>query len=220
MAPQQRSPFLLEIGIPADYESWYAFEISRVEISVKEANEINSYLYADFEVTVASAGYSTDTAEYGAYWIEGTVQNTGAQTASKLVVTAVYYNSDGNVVAVGHTKYLEPHDVKPSGTVTFKVGAYDTIRYEDNKNNIITSYTLLVDVSSPLMTGKAPTVTTPITGSSTETQKPPNQTTPNRNYTYIIIIIVAVSFAVIAALLISRKNTPPKTETNKHIRKT
>lgn len=216
MAPQQRSPFLLEIGIPADYDDWYAVEISKVEITVKEANESNNYLYSDFKLTVKSAGYSTNVNEYGAYWIEGTVQNTGTQTASKLVVAAVYYNADGNLVAVGHTNYLEPHDVKPSETVTFKVGAYDTTRYGGNRNSVITSYSLLVDLVSPLMTGKAPTATAPTTGYSIATQNPQNQTASSRNHIYIITI-AAIAFAIIAALLISRKNTPssPKGKTNK-----
>jgi hypothetical protein len=211
LVPQQKSPFLLEINTPIDYDNWYFVEVSKIEISVTEAKEVNNYVYSDFEITVNSAGVSTNEWDKGAYWIEGVVRNTGSQTASKLVVSAVFYNSSNCVVAVGHTKYLEPSNVNPSGIVTFKLGAYDTTRFEEVE---IDSYALFVEATSPLIEGKAPTATAPTTGSSTVTQNPSNQSS-NRNSTYIIIIAVVVVFVVIAALLMTRKNTPPKVETNK-----
>jgi preprotein translocase subunit SecG len=213
LAPQQKSPFLLEINTPIDYDIWYFAEISKIEISVKEAKEVNSHVYSDFEITVNSAGVSTGDWDRGAYWVEGVVRNIGSQTASKLVVSAVFYNSSGGVAAVGHTNYLEPSNVSPSGTVTFKVGAYDTIQFEETENRIIDSYALFVEAMAPLIEGNAPAATAPVTGSSTTTQNPSSQSS-NRNSTYIIIIAVVVVFVVIAALLMTRKNTPPKVETN------
>jgi hypothetical protein len=208
MAPQQKSPFLLEIKCPIDYDAWYLVEVSKVELSVREANETSKHLYSDFEITVRSAGVSTSGDDAGTYWIEGFVQNIGSQTASKLAVAAIYYNSYGDIVAVGHTDYLVPHDVNPSGVVTFKVGAYDTIQFDEPENRLITSYALFVEAAAPLIEGQAPVVTAPVTGSSTVTFNPSN-TLSTRNLYIVIIVIVLV---VTIVLLISRKRPSPKVE--------
>jgi len=211
MAPQQKSPFRLEIIEPTDYDNWYLTNISKIEISIKEAPESNKHLYSDFEITVNSAGISTSGNDKGAYWINGNVRNTGSQTASKLAVAAVFYNSSGCVVAIGRTDFLDPRTVSPSGTAPFRIGAYDYLQFEEPENRIIKNYALFVEAESPLIDGKAPTATTPATGSSDTTPNNP-QPISNRRSTYIIIIAI-VTITAIAALLLSRKSPPPKVET-------
>jgi len=212
MAPQQKSPFLLEIEKPIDKEYWQLTEISKVEISVKETKETKSHLYSDFKITVSSAGVSPSGNDKGAYWINGFVQNVGSQTATKLAVAAVFYNSSGCVVAIGRTNYLTD-SISPSGTVTFKIGAFYYIQFNEHENRIINSYALFAEAVSPLIDGNAPTVTAPVTGTSTGTQNNgglngSNQSS-NRNTIYIIIIAV-VAVVVAVFLLTSRKNTPSK----------
>jgi hypothetical protein len=209
MAPQQKSPFRLEIISPADHDYWYSAGVSKIEISVKEAKETSSYLYSDFEISVNSAGVSTNYEDIGTYWVEGSVRNIGSQTASGLAACAVFYNSSGCVVAIGRTNYLTPSNVNPSGTVMFKIGAFDTVRYEKTE---IVSYALFVEATSPLIEGKAPEATAPVTGASTVTQNPQDPTS-NRNSIYIAIAVVGV-FVVIVVLLMSHKNIPPKSEKN------
>jgi hypothetical protein len=212
MAPQQKSPFLFEIFTPSDYDNWYLAGVSKVEISVEEAKETSNYLYSDFEVTVSSAGVSTSGEDRGAYWVNGFVKNVGSQTATKLAVAAIFYNSSGCAVAIGRTDFLVPENVNPSMTASFKVGAMYTLQFEEAENRIIDSYALYVEAVTPLLKGNAPTATAPVTGSSTTSQNPSDQPS-NRNFIYIIII-GAVVFAVIVALLMTRKNASPKIETN------
>jgi len=214
MAPQQKSPFLLEIVKPIDEEYWQLTEISKVEISVKEAKETKSYLYSDFKITVSSAGVSPSGDDRGAYWVNGFVQNVGSQTATKLAVAAVFYNSSGCVVAIGRTDYLTD-SITPSGTVMFKIGAFDTMQFNEHESRIIDSYALFAEAVSPLIDGNAPTVTAPVTGTSTGTQNAAisnsSNQSPNRIIIYIIII-TAVAVVVVVFLLTSRKSTPSKAE--------
>jgi len=37
----------------------------------------------------------------GEYWVSGSVQNTGTQTATKLRLIGTFYNASGTVVAAG-----------------------------------------------------------------------------------------------------------------------
>ncbi|MCL1978172.1 MAG: FxLYD domain-containing protein [Candidatus Bathyarchaeota archaeon] len=212
MAPQQKSPFLLDIrGKPADYDDWYTAGVSKIDISVREADETNGYLYSDFEVSVSSAGVSTSEADKGAYWVSGAIKNIGSQTASKLAAAAIFYNSAGGVVAVGRTDYLTPTDVRPSGVAMFKLGAFDTNQTIEPENRIITSYALFVQADSPLMGGNAPVATAPLLGSSQPIDL--SGQSSNQNFIYILVI-VAVVVAVVAALLMSRKGKPSEIEAN------
>jgi hypothetical protein len=211
MAPQQKSPFRLEIKEPADYDDWHSAGVSKIEISVREAKETSSHFYSDLEISVSSAGVSTSGDDKGTYWVNGVVRNVGSQTASKLAVAAVYYNSSGVVVAIGRTNYLIPENVSPSGVALFNVGAFDTDQLSESGNRKIASYALFVQAELPLIEGgAAPTITTPVTGTASITQNP--SASSDRNSIYLLIIF-AVVFAVIIALLASRRKIATKTET-------
>jgi hypothetical protein len=210
MAPQQKSPFLLDIVAPIDYPDWYSAGVSKIDVSVREANETISHLYSDFEVSVVSAGVSVSGSDRGAYWVNGNVQNVGFQTASNVAVAATFYNSLGDVVAVGRTDYLVPTNVGPSGDVTFKLCAFDTNQTAEVESRQITSYVLFVQADLPLIDGKASPVTTTATGNSIVSQQTNNpEQSSNQNRLYIIII-VAVIATVIVALLVSRKGKSSK----------
>ncbi len=214
MAPQQKAPFLIDdLMTPTDYSDWYTAGVSKIDVSVSIANDDTSHLYSDFAISVSSAGASTSGDDKGTYWISGSVKNTGSQTASKLAVAATFYNSSGDVVAVGHTDYLTPQSVSPSGTASFKVGAYDTNQTGESGNRKITSYALFVQAASPLIEGNAPVATSQATGASSTTSQP-NDTSDqssNQNILYILII-TGVIIAVVAALLVSRRGKPSEVE--------
>jgi hypothetical protein len=214
--PQQKAPFLLEFQEPTN-STWAVTGISKITITVIRADEVNSHLYPDFTTTVSSAGVSSKEDEKGTYWISGTVRNTGSQTASNLAVAATFYNSSGAVVAVGHTNYLSldnvSYSISPSTTVSFKVGAYDTNQTSETSSKIITSYSLMVQATTPVISGSGSTSSSQPTGATqTDTSATQND---NQNLIYIAIIAVVV-IVVIAALLILRKNKrkplppPPK----------
>lgn len=213
MAPQQKAPFMFDdFMTPVNGSDWYTVGISKVDIQVTIANEDSSHLYSDFQISVNSAGVSSSGDDKGTYWITGSVKNIGSQTASKLAVAASFYNSSGHVVAVGHTDYLTPDNVSPSGSVSFKVGAYDTNQTAEPESRKITSYALFAQAVSPLIEGNAPASTAQATG-STQTDAYSNQDDTDgffsQNIIYILII-VGVAVAVTAALLVSRRGEPSK----------
>jgi hypothetical protein len=215
LVPQQRSPFRFEVVVPAAYRTddvsgWYSVGVSRIVISVIDAAETSSYFYSDFEVSVNSAGVSTSGVDAGTYWVSGAVKNVGSQTASRLAVAAVYYNASGTVVAIGRTDYLTPTNLSPSEKVAFKVGAFDTFQTDEVDSRIITSYALFVQTESPLLGGKPPVATAPVTGTSMPSQSGNDSgVMSNQNLIYILVI-VAVIVAVIAALIVSRRGGSSK----------
>jgi hypothetical protein len=211
MAPQQKAPFLIDLASAEDGLDWYTTGVSKVEVSVREADATSSHLYSDFEISVKSAVVSTSGDDKGTYWVSGSVKNVGSQTASKLAVAATFYNSSGDVVAVGHTDYLTPTNVSPSENAAFKVGAYDTNQTGESASKKITSYALYVQAESPLIEGNAPAATAQATGSSSTDLQNDTDSLSNQNLIYVLII-VGVAVAVIAALLVSRKGKPAEPE--------
>lgn len=200
MVPQQKAPFLIDLKSPQNYSDWTTAGISKITVSVSIAKESTSHLYSDFTTTVTSAGVSSNADDLGTYWISGTIQNTGSQAATKLAVAAIFYNSSGAVVAVGHSDYLTPDTVSPSAAVSFKVGAFDTNQSDANSRVKITSYTLNVQATTPLLQGSGSTSTSQPTGATQ---------TDNQNLIYIAIIAV-VAIAVLLLLRKSkRKPLPP-----------
>jgi preprotein translocase subunit SecG len=205
MGPQQKSPFRIELQTPDDYNNWYEAGVSRITVAVNEATEISSHLYSNFEVSVNDAGITASGPNTGCYFVRGTIRNVGSQTASKLAVAAVFYNSEGTVVAIGRTDYLSPTNVNPSSTVTFNVYAFDTIQTNEPENRQITGYSLFVQADSPLIDGKATTATS-VTGTSIASQ-PSDSSTQQSNMPFnYILIIVAVVVTIVVSLLLSRKN--------------
>jgi len=214
LAPQQKAPFMLEFNKPSNAADWYTAGVSKIDVSVSKADTTNSHSYLDLAISVSSAGVSTSGDDKGTYWVSGTVKNTGTQTASNLVVTAIYYNSSGSVVAVGYTDYLTPKSVASSGTVSFMVGAFYTDQTAEPSNRKITSYTLNVQADAPIIEGTAPASTAQTTGSTLDDAS--NE--PSSQNTLYILIIAGVAIAVIAALLVSRRGhttVKPAIETRK-----
>jgi hypothetical protein len=213
MAPGQKAPFMIEfIKAPTGYSDWFTADISKIAISVTEAPAANSHYYPDLTISVSSAGVSTTGDDKGTYWVSGTVKNIGTQTVSKIVVAATFYNSSGQVISTGLTDYLTPESLSPSGTVSFKVGAYYTDQSAEPESRKITSYTLNVQATSPVLDGPATSVpgTSPQQSTSTQQNDP---AASNQNLIYILII-AGVVIAVVAALLVSRggKRSEPEAE--------
>ncbi len=223
MAPGQKAPFMIEFNKPTGSD-WNTAGISKITITVNEAEAVNSHYYSDLTISVSSATVSTSGDDKGTYWVSGTVKNVGTQTVSKLVVAATFYNSSGQVISTGLTEYLTPESLSPSGTVSFKVGAYYTDQSTEPESRKITSYSLNVQATSPVLDGSA----TPVPGTSaqqsTSTQTDTTYTqqndpaASNQNLIYILII-AGVVIAVVAALLVSRGGKRSKPETPVEVKK-
>ena len=213
LTPQQKAPFYMSFYQTSTSDAWATVSISNVTFEVSGADAVSSHQYPDLKIVSSEAKVSTSGDDRGTYWVTGTIQNTGSQTASKLTVVGTFYNSSGTIVAVGYTDYLTPTDLSASSTTQFKVGAFDTNQSTVSSSQKITSYSLLVQSESPILEGSGSAATaqpTDSNGSSSPTDTPQGDSSNSSfdsNILYILII-AGVIIAVVAALLVSRRKKP------------
>jgi hypothetical protein len=218
LVPNQKAPFLLDIQAPTGYSDWYTAGVSKITISVSIANAVNSHLYSDFTTSVTSAAVSSSADDKGTYWISGVIRNIGSQTATQLALTAIFYNSSGSVVAVGHTDYLTPTSVSPSTTASFKVGAFDTNQTSEVSSRKIASYSLNVQATTPVLDGSGSTSTsqpssaTPTATSNQQTDISGTSSPISSQNLIYVLIIVGIVIAAVAVLLVSRRRKSAETE--------
>jgi hypothetical protein len=228
LLPQQKAPFYMEFYQPNNSPdgTWYSVDVSGVSLQVAQANATSSYNYPDLKIASQNGYVDTTTANKGAYWATGTVQNTGSQTAQNITVIGTFYNSSGSVVAVGFSDTLTPTSLAPGGTASFQVGAFDLNQTGISSSEKITSYSVLIQVLEPILTG-APIISTssspssssssPSTSSSTSpsSSSSPPQKNVNSNgssnsaalYGVVIVIIIIV----IAGTILAFKRKPHET---------
>ncbi len=209
LTPQQKAPFYMEFNKPSIGGDWYSVDVSKIILKVSQADAVESHQYPDLKIVSSEGKVSTNADDYGTYWVTGTIQNTGSQTAQKLTVVGTFYNSSGNAVAVSYTNYLTPTALNPSETMQFKIGAFDTNQSAASASQKITSYSLLVQAESPILTGGGPTATSQPSSSSSSsspagTQDGALNNAFDSNLPYVLII-AGVVIAVVAALLVSRR---------------
>jgi hypothetical protein len=230
LAPQQKAPFYMEFPRPTA-GSWYSVAVSNIYLQVVEANPTSSYQYPDLKIASSFTYVDSTSANKGVYWVNGTIQNTGSQTAQNITVVGTFYNSTGTVVAVGYTNFLTPVSLAPSGTVPFQVGAFDVNQTGVSAAYKITSYSLLIQTQEPILQGTAPIITpypssgsSPSTGTTTSpststTTSPSSSSSPidvnsnsasNPAVIYAIVIVV-VLIAVAGAIIVLRKSKPHQT---------
>jgi hypothetical protein len=224
LVPQQKAPFYMEFppqnSVTGDL-SWLSLGIDHVDFTVSQAEVTSSYQYPD--LTVASSSGAVDSE--GVYWVSGTVQNTGSQTARNIHVVGTFFNASDTVVAVGYSDYLTPLSLSPSSTESFKLGAFDLNQSLVPSNLMISSYSLLVQTESPILSGEAPSPTpTPSNPPSDNTPSPtgssgsenPNGLAPEAVYA-IVAVIVIIGLAV--TLLLIRKTKSQEISQTKKSRK-
>lgn len=215
MLPQQRAPFLMEF--PSNDLSWLSQGVDHIDFQVIKADANDSYQYQN--LTITNSKLFTD-AE-GVYWVSGTVQNTGSQTATTVRVVAAFYNASNTVVAVGYSD--PPSNLSPSGSASFKAGAFDVNKTESTPDRQISSYTLWVQAEGPLLTGTPPPISSSdsssgsITPSDSSTDSSSNDNSsnpaaPGINYIAIIVIVVVV----IGVLLVFNRRKSSKTSAEKN----
>jgi len=209
LVPQQKAPFYMDFPPDASTTgdlSWLSLGVDRVEFEVLEANATSNYQYPDITIKESSASVVD-----GVYWANGVIQNTGSQTAKNIRVVGTFYNASGSAVAMGYTgdDPLTPTSLAPSQTLSFKVGAWDLNQTEVSSNQKISSFSFLVLVEEPILSGVAPP---PSTTPSPNTSSTANPTDSNSNspvdstpWAIYAIVSVVVIFGLVGALLLLRQ---------------
>jgi hypothetical protein len=224
MLPNQKAPFYMTFFLQTDQTTQSTPTIANVAVTVAQATETTNYLYQDVKVTSNQNSVGTGSDDKGVYWVTGTVKNTGSQTATNVRVLGTFYDSTGNVIAVGgYTDDALSASLAPSASTNFKFGAYDTNQTLMPENQQIASYALLVQVEGPIMQGTAPTITpgptansSPIgTSAPTATQNSDDQTPINNptddqtsSWLYPAIIVIVIALALGGAVLAFKKRKP------------
>lgn len=223
LLPQQKAPFYMEfppsVSVTGDL-SWLSLGIDRVDFTVEAADPTSSYQYPDLTVTSSSGGTDAE----GVYWVTGTVQNTGTQTATNIYVVGTFYNATGTTIAMGYTDALTPASLSPSSTASFKVGAFDLNQSIVPSNLKIDHYSLLIQVEEPILTGTAPTLPTPTPPSTTTppsdstpspTDENPDVLAPEAIYAIIIVIVILG----LSITLLALRKTKSQEKSTKKLRK-
>jgi hypothetical protein len=234
MLPNQKAPFYMSFYLQADQTTGIVPSVADVKVSVTQAPTTTNYLYQDVKVISQQNSIDTTADNKGSFWVTGTVQNTGSQTATGVRVLGTFYDSNGKVVAYGGYDGTDPlsASLAPSAKADFKFGAYDYNQSVVPSAQRIVSYVILVQVAGPELSGTAPQITPAPTiagtvppsttePSGTTTANPsatqPGQTannnqggntTPNWLIPAVIIIVIAAAIAVAALAL--KKRSPPK----------
>ncbi len=231
MLPNQKAPFYMTFVLQADQTTGVVPSVANIEVSVAQAPTTTSYQYQDVKVISQQNSIDTTTDNKGVYWVTGTVQNKGTQTATGVRVLGTFYDSTGKVIAYGGYDGADPlsTSLAPSAKTDFKFGAYDYNQSVVPSGQKIASYVILVQVAGPILSGTAPQITPSPTTSSTSSPSgstsptggptatnQPNQTSSNQTQNNTAIpswlipaIIVIVIVVVIVATVIALKRRKP-----------
>jgi hypothetical protein len=240
MLPNQKAPFYMTFVLQADQTTGVLPSVANVEVSVTQAPTTTNYLYQDVKVISQQNSIDTTTDNKGVYWVTGTVQNTGTQTATGVRVLGTFYDSTGKVIAYGGYDGADPlsNSLAPSAKTDFKFGAYDYNQSIVSSEHRIASYVILVQVAGPILSGTAPQITpapttsstsspsgTPAPSGSTSTSPTngptattqPSQTSSNQTQnntstpSWLIPTIIVIVIAAIAASVVALKRRKPAT---------
>ena len=214
LVPQQKAPFYMEFPRESGDLSWLSLGLDRIDFAVIRANATASYQYPYFAIRDSSAMVTTE----GVYWASGTVQNTGVQMARNVRVIGTFYNASGSVVGVGYTDLLSPASLGPSGSASFKVGAFDMNQTEVSSSFKISSYALLIQAEEPVLSGTAPSPTP--SSNPTNSSSPSNPADSTQIVTFspqflYAVIFVAVILGIAGTALALRKRKSASTKRRK-----
>ena len=213
LIPKQRASFLMtfpEAGMATGDLSWLPIGIERVDFSVLSANVTGNYRYPYVTVTSSSGAADAE----GVYWVNGEVQNTGTDSATNIRVIGTFYNSTGTVVAVGYTSYLTPASLDASEKAAFKFGAFDRNQSIVASRDKISSYSLLVQVEKPLLSGTSPSIP-PYNATSTSPSSEDTASSPMAIETQIVAVTVLAILVVVGTILTLNKRKAKAQATKK-----
>jgi hypothetical protein len=224
LVPGQKMPFEILFNAPKSSPdgTWLSLDISRVDFKVNQATAVNTYPYPDVKITSQSSLIDTTALAKGTYWVSGTVQNKGSQTAQSIFVVATFYNSSGTTVAFGYSDPLNPpsKQLTPANTTSFKLGAFDLNMSTVTPQQKIASYSLMVRPGDPNLNGNAPApseygiVADSASSLQPDTSSNPTSTGSAGNNTagpsYDWLLYAAIIIVVIVAVVITLKTFPKR----------
>jgi hypothetical protein len=221
LLPQQKAPFYMPFYPQGSGQTPIILAVTDVQLAVVKADTTTDYQYQDLTITNQNYNIGTGADDKGVFWVTGTIKNTGTQTAQNIRVLGTFYNTAGNVVAVGG--YTEPDgfvatSLAPSATTTFKFGAFDINQTGLSADEKIATYSLLVQAEKPILQGTGPKITpyptghpqptgtatpkvtqTPDSGDNNgSTSNTINSSPPSWIYATTILILAVIIGAVIA----------------------
>jgi hypothetical protein len=110
---------------------------------------------------------------------------------------------------MGWSEIFSPASLGPSGTASFKVGAFDMNQTIVPSSYKISSYSLLVQAEEPILAGTAPSLppsSDPTNSSSTSDPSDSNNLVSFSPQFLIVVVFVAVILGVVGTTLLLRKH--------------
>jgi hypothetical protein len=201
LLPGQKGPFYLDFGEIRG-------EVSNVVLQIGNAPVTESHQYLDLKILTDSS-YIGST---GAYWVTCNIRNIGNQTATNVRLIGTFYNSTGQVVAMG---YSDPQNMTLAQTSSFKVGAFDINMKSPQLPSYlkITGYTLLIQNEGPFSVGNLPTITP-------YPAIPTSHSDNTINPLIVYVAIVAIAAILIALLVVKLKRRKPRVEVEGRVQRT
>jgi hypothetical protein len=223
---QQKAPFYMDFYPPQNSPdgTWNSIDIASINLQVAQANATTNYQYPDLTIKSKQSSIDSTTDNKGVFWVDGNIQNTGSQTASNITVFGIFYNSTGATVAAGYGKTIA--SLSPSGTTSFRLGAFDLNQTGIISSKKITDYSLLINAQGPILHGTAP-VTVPTASPGPITNPSPTSTSTNSSPTptitqsgsdsigsqetptwiYAVIIVIAIIAVAAGLLMLSKRKS-------------
>lgn len=142
--PGRKSPFETVIG-----NATLASEVDHYSVTITSYNTATAK-----PLGLEILGNSSRIDAFGNMIINGTIKNTGAETAESVNIIATYYDSGGNVIAVSYS-ITEPSNIEPGLALPFQtelasIGPYRIVDIE--------SYVLEAESSEYVMVPEFPSV--------------------------------------------------------------
>jgi len=106
LKPDQKSPFKIMLSEPSNYDH-YSLSIS--------FSSTSDNAYSDLQIQ----GLTNHTDQYGYYYIDGEVHNSGSADVTYVKVVAIIYDSSGKIIDADFT-YTDPSDISAGGTESFE----------------------------------------------------------------------------------------------------
>jgi hypothetical protein len=210
--PGQKAPFYLEFKSEGtSITPWTGITAEDITLTVNVAPEASQYQYQG--VTIQS---QKDTPKSnGEFWVTAEVKNSGSESASNVVLIATFYNSEGKPIGTGYSSGVT---IAAGASQTIKVPAFDLNQTVVSSDKIIKSWSLLMEVASPLESdGNYPRYSvSPDDGSQGGLSTPSSSMVYNNgnpgvdmNIVYVVVGVVAVVVAVVALMALKKRKAAP-----------
>lgn len=207
LLPGEKAPFYMQFASNLTSTGAWTGGLSDVTIRVIQASTTTQYQYQGVKITAHEVSQSSD-----GYAIEGELENTGSETATNVAVVATFYNSEGKPIAAGYSTAVAT--MAPNGINSFSLSAINLDQTTAGSDNQISTYSLMVQVEEPLLSGSLPAAQTPVTGP--DDSQTPTDPANNLSFVYIAVFVVAIVIVIAVWFLIKRRRSTDISPRGKH----